>query len=204
MEFITTKQIVAHREGRKKSGLVGCIDGSDTHINSLSNGISWRPADPMNPHCFCHDCRTTWDPEGSIDLELIKEGNERACFVYASILPTKKEILTLLMSNSDDALEEFVKAQIELFKKNEAAKSYQEQFDGISKSYHAMIDGRSYTFLKFHEAEIDELESKLTQLVIVISQAKEDVKKAEATVREKEKALSEARQKIREFVDKNI
>lgn len=202
--MITTQQIKAHRAGRKASGLMGCIDGvSDIPLTSLK-GMSWRPADPMNPDCFCHDCRTTWDPEGSIDLELIKEGNERACFVYASILPTKKEILTLLMSNSDDALEEFVKAQIELFKKNEAAKSYQEQFDGISKSYHAMIDDRSYTFLKFHEAEIDELESKLTQLVIVISQAKEDVKKAEATVREKEKALSEARQKIREFVDKNI
>lgn len=204
MEFITTKQIVAHRDGRKKSGLVGCIDGSDTHINSLSNGISWRPADPMNPHCFCHDCRTTWDPEGSIDLELIKEGNERACFTYASLLPKKKEVLLDMMARSDDALEDFVKAQMRLFSKVEATKSYQRQYDGLSRSYSAMTNNQSYTFLKRYEEDIDNVSSKLTSLELAIQHAKEDVIDAEATVREKEKALSEARQKIREFVDKNI
>ena len=54
-------------------------------LNSL-RGISWRPADPKNPHCFCIDCRETWDADGSIDAELIREGNDMACYTYESLL----------------------------------------------------------------------------------------------------------------------
>jgi hypothetical protein len=48
---------------------------------------SWRPADPMNPHCFCFDCRELWDADASIDLELIKQGNKMALWTYADLLP---------------------------------------------------------------------------------------------------------------------
>lgn len=83
---ISPEQIIAHREQRKALGLVGCKDGSDWPLDSL-RGISWRPEDPMNPHCFCHDCRTSWDPDGVIDATLVKNSNEDAIWTYRSLLP---------------------------------------------------------------------------------------------------------------------
>lgn len=87
---ITLEKILTHRKMRRVSGMVGCKDGSDAPLNSLS-GISWRPADPMNPSCFCVDCRELWDPEATIDLELIKAGNQKALWVYSSLLPSVEE-----------------------------------------------------------------------------------------------------------------
>lgn len=202
--MITTTQIKEHRAGRKASGLMGCIDGvSDIPVMSLK-GISWRPADPKNPDCFCHDCRTTWDPEGSIDLELINEGNERACYVYSSLLPSKKETLLELMSLADDALEDFVKAQMELVGLMAVASSYQEQYDGLSRSYSAMTGHRTYEFLKRHEEEIDLLSMKLTKLELAIRHSKDEVDASEAKCRERETSLSDARKKMRTFLDKNF
>ena len=87
---ITPEQIKFHRSIRKTAGLVGCKDGSDYPSHSLK-GISWRPADPMNPNCFCHDCRETWDPEASIDLQLLNDGHKRAVATYASLLPAEQQ-----------------------------------------------------------------------------------------------------------------
>lgn len=83
---VTPEQIIEHRLQRKNKGLVGCKDGSDWPLDSL-RGISWRPADPMNPGCFCHDCRSSWDADGKIDAELIKNGNQDALWTYSSLLP---------------------------------------------------------------------------------------------------------------------
>ena len=82
---ISTADILAHRAGRKAAGLVGCKDGSDAPLNSLS-GISWRPADPMNPDCFCFDCRETWDADAFIDLHLLENGHDGALHTYASLV----------------------------------------------------------------------------------------------------------------------
>jgi hypothetical protein len=93
---ITAEQIVNHRAARKKAGLQGCQDGSDMPFHSL-RGISWKrdtkgraadhpDFDPDDPHCFCHDCRRTFDPEGTHDLKLIEKGNQEAIRVYADIL----------------------------------------------------------------------------------------------------------------------
>lgn len=87
---ITTQNIIDHRSSRKASGLVGCITGRPEPEFSpfgYSDVQSWRPADPMNPHCFCFDCRELWDSDGSIDLELIKQGNRMALWTYGQILP---------------------------------------------------------------------------------------------------------------------
>ncbi len=203
MDFITTEQIKAHRAGRKASGLMGCITGEDIPVQSLK-GISWRPTDPKNPNCFCHDCRNMWDPEGSIDLELIKAGNKRACCVYASLLPSKKETLLELMSRADDALEDFVKAQMDLFAKMDATKSYQDQYDGLSRSYHAMTAHKSYEFLKRNEQEIDLMSMKLSKLQLAISNSKDDVGMAEAEVASVEDKLRDARYKMRTYLDKNF
>lgn len=83
---ITADQILSHRAGRKMAGLTGCQDGSDMPLGSLS-GISWRPADPLNPSCFCVDCRSSWDKEGKIDADLVNGGHKMACYVYESLLP---------------------------------------------------------------------------------------------------------------------
>ena len=203
MDYITTEQIIAHREGRKKSGLIGCITGDDTPLFSL-NGISWRPADPMNPHCFCHDCRTTWDPEGSIDLELIKAGNERALFVYATILPSKKEIYRDLRSKSDDALEDFVTAQNELAAKMKQLKEIEDKIPAKEHAHDCMTTGKSYGYLKAHEAEIDLLEMEIRRLKMFKSHYEKDVTELEAKCRTTETALSDARKAEREFIDKNL
>lgn len=83
---ITPQQIKDHRAARKAAGMVGCKDGSDMPLDSLK-GISWRPADPMNPSCFCHDCRDSWDSDASVDVQLIQNGNTSALWTYASLLP---------------------------------------------------------------------------------------------------------------------
>lgn len=83
---ITPEQIIAHREQRKGLGLVGCKDGSDWPLDSL-RGISWRPEDPMDPACFCHDCRSSWDPDGVIDAALILKSHKGAIWTYKSLLP---------------------------------------------------------------------------------------------------------------------
>lgn len=93
---ITAEQIVKQRAARKKAGLSGCQDGSDMPFYSL-RGISWRmdtkgrqadhpEFDPDDPHCFCHDCRRSFDPDGTHDLKLIEMGNQEALRVYADIL----------------------------------------------------------------------------------------------------------------------
>jgi hypothetical protein len=93
---ITPQQIVKQRDARKKAGLVGCQDGSDMPFRSL-RGISWRldtkgrapdhpDFDPDDPHCFCHDCRRTFDPDGTHDLKLINMGNTEAIRVYSDLI----------------------------------------------------------------------------------------------------------------------
>ncbi len=98
---ITAQQIQDHRAARKASGLAGCITGRPVPEMSLygySDVQSWRPADPMKPHCFCFDCRDLWDKDASIDLQLLKEGHKMAMWTYAELLPAdqrpKKEAET--------------------------------------------------------------------------------------------------------------
>lgn len=87
---ITTEQIRAHRASRKASGLAGCITGRplpEISFYGYSDVQSWRPSDPMQPHCFCFDCRDLWDSDAAIDLELIQKGHEMARWTYAELLP---------------------------------------------------------------------------------------------------------------------
>jgi hypothetical protein len=88
---ITPAQIIAHRAARKDAGLLGCITSkpkSNRIVFGYSDVYSWRPADPMNPHCFCIDCRELWDSDGSIDVQLVNNGHKWACHTYASLLPS--------------------------------------------------------------------------------------------------------------------
>jgi len=201
MEFITAEQIIAHREGRKKSGLLGCITGEDTPLYSLK-GMTWRPADPMNPSCFCHDCRTTWDSDGSIDLELIKAGNERALFVYASLLPSKKDIYRDLRSKTDDSLEDFVKAQMALFAKMKELKDLDDKISSKEHAHDYMTSGKPYGYLKANETEIDLLEMEIRRLKMFKMHYEKDASELEAKCRKTETALSEARKAERDFIDK--
>jgi hypothetical protein len=124
--------------------------------------------------------------------------------VYASLLPSKKETLLELMAHADDALEDFVKAQMDLVGKMEIAKSYQEQYDGLNRSYRAMTGNQSYTFLKNNEKEIDLMEMKLSKLRNAIRDSKKDTDAAEIKCCEMETKLSKARKKMRTYLDKNF
>lgn len=87
---ITPQQIINHRATRKAAGLVGCITGRpepEMNFFGYSDVQSWRPADPMKPHCFCFDCRELWDNDASIDLQLILDGHRWARETYAELLP---------------------------------------------------------------------------------------------------------------------
>jgi hypothetical protein len=87
---VTPEQIKAHRSSRKASGLAGCITGRPLpplDFYGFKDVQSWRPADPMQPHCFCFDCRDLWDNDASIDLQLLKDGNKMAIWAYEDLVP---------------------------------------------------------------------------------------------------------------------
>lgn len=96
---ISNQQILDHRASKKTAGLHGCQNGRDAPLTSLF-GISWKVDakgrwadqegyDPEDPACFCHDCRTTFDPDGSIDLKLLQAGHDVARHIYADLLPVE-------------------------------------------------------------------------------------------------------------------
>lgn len=202
MATLMPEQILSHREKRKRSGLIGCKDGSDTPLGSLS-GISWRPEDPMSPHCFCHDCRTTWDPEGTIDVELITAGNTRARFTYASLLPSKKETLLELMTLSDDALEDFVKAQLRLVQTTETLAALQNTRN-IKRTTYDHMNGQGYEFVKTYEVEIDTLHDELARIDRQMRPLKDEVAELETECNTMGHALTAARMKMRTFLDTNF
>jgi hypothetical protein len=98
--MITPEQILAHRESRMKSGMVGCVTGRpvpapdffgyrDVQIwNMDANGrMNGDPGfDRKNPRCFCFDCRGAFDPKGEVDAEIVNAGHERAREVYMALL----------------------------------------------------------------------------------------------------------------------
>ncbi len=87
---ITTQDIINDRATRKAAGLTGCITGRpvpELNFFGFSDVQSWRPSDPMNPHCFCFDCRDLWDRDGTIDLQLLQNGHEDARYAYRNLIP---------------------------------------------------------------------------------------------------------------------
>lgn len=203
MASITTEQIKEHRQKRKTAGLVGCIDGSDTPLTSL-RGISWRPEDPMNPYCFCHDCRTLWDPEGSIDLELIENGHRHALFVYRSILlPIKKDILRTLRCKTDTALEDAVKAQATLVLKIQEIEALRQTYHKKNASYSSMASG-GYTVLKMLEPEMDKLSAEMDTLHDKIALTLRERTSLETRCTETSNALASARMTEREFMEEHF
>jgi hypothetical protein len=95
MATVTVNKILQHRKARADAKMIGCISGGDDRPLTSLSGISWRPADPKKPHCFCHECRSTWDKTGEIDAELVNEGHEMACYVYASLLDSTAPLAQL-------------------------------------------------------------------------------------------------------------
>jgi hypothetical protein len=92
MTTITTQTIIADRANRKAAGLAGCITGRPVPpmvLNGYSDVQSWRPADPMKPHCFCFDCRELWDADATVDLQLINNKNPDALYAYRNIVPAE-------------------------------------------------------------------------------------------------------------------
>ena len=87
---ITSEQILEHRASRKAAGLVGCISNRPPpalDFFGYKDVQSWRPADPMEPNCFCFDCRSLWDSDAAIDLQLLQERHVIAGQTYRELLP---------------------------------------------------------------------------------------------------------------------
>lgn len=200
---ITVEKIKQCRAEKKASGARSCITGEDVPLYSLK-GISWRPDDPMNPGCFCHDCRSTWDPDGSIDLELIKNGHKWACHAYSAILPDKKETYRDLRRRSDDALEDFVRTQVALAAKLSTIKDFEDKIANKESSYSNMTRGKSYEFMKRNESEIDGITDEIRKLRKFKSYHEKDVPDIEAQCRKTEQLLADARKEEREFFDNNF
>jgi hypothetical protein len=103
---ITPEQIKTHRATRKAAGLAGCISGRpvpEMDLFGYKDVQSWRPADPMNPHCFCFDCRDLWDNDASLDVQLLKEGNKMAMSTYSELLPAEAPPATRTMTEHPEA-----------------------------------------------------------------------------------------------------
>jgi septal ring factor EnvC (AmiA/AmiB activator) len=157
----------------------------------------------MRPSCFCHDCRSLWDKDGKIDLALIKMGHELARHTYASILPSKKDILRDLRSNTDSALEDFVKAQMELFAKMNDMKQAQADYDKQSAVLSDM-NSRDYTYLKSHEAEMDEIERDLFIRYNYIKSLEREETRLEEICHKAEAALKAARKAEHDFIEETL
>ena len=155
----------------------------------------------MDPVCFCHDCRSMWDSDGKIDQELIKNGSGRALFTYKSILPDKKEVLRDLRSKTDDALEMFVKAQMELFAKMTELKEAQVEHDKVSERLSEM-NMRDYGFLKAHEREMDEMDRDLFIRHNHIRSLSTEEFELEEKCHKAEADLSNARKAERDFIER--
>lgn len=87
---ITSEQILQHRASRKAAGLVGCISNRPPpalDFFGYRDVQSWRPSDPMEPNCFCFDCRSLWDSDATIDLQLLQERHAIAGQTYRELLP---------------------------------------------------------------------------------------------------------------------
>lgn len=92
-------EILLHRKNRKDAGMAGCITGRPTpeldffgfrdvqiwHMDA-SGRLICDGGDRMDPYCLCFDCRDAFDPKAEIDTQLVNQGHERACYVYASLL----------------------------------------------------------------------------------------------------------------------
>lgn len=100
---ITAQHILDNRKARKDAGLVGCISGRPVPALDFfgyrdvqiwfydANGkLNGDPGfDRKNPMCFCFDCRSAFDPDATVDLELVLNGHAKACATYTSILPAQ-------------------------------------------------------------------------------------------------------------------
>lgn len=98
---ISSAQILADRENRKNSGLIGCITGRpvpefdffgyrDVQIwfRDANGNLNGDPGfDRKNPMCFCFDCRGAFDPKGEVDAELVNAGHQNAMYTYRSLFP---------------------------------------------------------------------------------------------------------------------
>jgi hypothetical protein len=99
--------------------MMGCLltGVEDQPLMSL-RGICWRidangrmpddpKFDPMDPGCFCFDCRNAFDPEGIQDAELVNKEHQRACWTYESLLPEEKRQPKPLPPSEDEDEEDY-------------------------------------------------------------------------------------------------
>ena len=109
----------------------------------------------------------------------------------------------VLRCATDDALEDFVKAQFQLENKTNEIKHVQELNNKKNESY-TYMNNQGYAFLKTYEADIDNLYSEILRTDARIQNLKDQQNALEVQCTETGNALNEARKKEREFLEKNF
>ena len=116
----------------------------------------------------------------------------------------KREALRDLRSKTDDALEEFVKAQIALFAKMDEVKKANVAYEGLKNRLDELLRNTDYRFLKIREKEIDMMELDLHVRKSYIDSLKSEEFGLEQVCVAKEAALTEARKAESDFLDNNM
>ena len=112
------------------------------------------------------------------------------------------ETMIILRSKTDDALEDFVKAQIYLQLKMEEIEALKKKHEKIADKCDRM-SRRSANYLYYNEHKIDDLLQKMQDIQMEIQFEDERAKEMEDACRIAEKALSDARKAEREFLNKS-
>jgi hypothetical protein len=112
------------------------------------------------------------------------------------------ETMIILRSKTDDALEDFVKAQIYLDLKLKEIETLKKKHEKIADKYDRM-SRRSANYLYYNHRKMEYLLQKMQDIQMDIQIEDERAKEMEDACRNAEKALSDARKAEREFLNKS-
>jgi hypothetical protein len=112
------------------------------------------------------------------------------------------ETMIILRSKTDDALEDFVKAQIYLQLKMEEIESLKKKHEKVADKCDRM-SRRGSNYLYYNHRKIEDLLQKMQDIQMDIQFEDERAKEMEDACRNAEKALSDARKAERDFLNKS-
>lgn len=109
------------------------------------------------------------------------------------------ETLIILRSKTDDALEDFVRAQMQLFAKMEETMKVRRTYNLLVSLYESMTK-KSSSFLIAHQSEMTKLTNDIEMKAEVLACLKDDEEYLTAACREAESALNTARKTEQAFL----
>jgi hypothetical protein len=112
------------------------------------------------------------------------------------------ETMIILRSKTDDALEDFVKAQIYLQLKMQKVEALKKKHEKIADKCDRM-SRRGANYLYYNHRKMEDLLQKMQDIQMDIQFEDERAKEMEEACRTAEKALSDARKAERDFLNKS-